>query len=607
MEVTTITRKTAGLVDMQAYVQSHADVISHVTGIDVEIMDSDMVRIAGTGMYAPGVGSSMEQAGEVYKEVMRTHETILVDSPRRHAICARCPDRGNCRERCSLATPIVDGDTLYGVIGLVCFNDADRKRVLNSLDSYTAFISFLADALARKVGDQNRLNRVTRFLDLMLQVVDVPGQGLMLFDESGLLTYCNTPARELFELTPETGMDISAVHRAGQGIYEFEEFEVRAPNGRSHSLQGRLRELDAGPHAKATLFVFELPSRLAQFVGDLSAGGTAADFGNLIGGSQAIRKLKDRAMKVADSNSTVLITGESGTGKELLARAIHQASPRRDFPFIAINCGSIPDTLLESELFGYVSGAFTGASNKGRMGKFELAGGGVIFLDEISSTPLYVQVKLLRVLQERVIVRLGSNRHIHVDVRVIAATNENLQDCIRRNAFREDLYYRLNVIPLDIPPLRERTGDVAILADFFLDKYCALFQKRKPRLRSSLLRMLEGYAWPGNVRELEHVVEYAVNMMPENGSLGLDCLPAQILEAFQETDGTQRRRETPQGVGAVPFPSASVVESLQILEERAIRAAIERYGRSTAGKKQAARALGLSLATLYRKMAAFSL
>ncbi|MCK9240339.1 sigma 54-interacting transcriptional regulator [Desulfocurvus sp.] len=591
---------------MQAYVQTYADVISHVTGIDVEIMDSAMLRIAGTGVYAPGVGSSMEQAGEVYKEVMLAHETILVDSPRHHRVCFRCPDRDNCQERCSLATPIADGDTLYGVIGLVCFNDADRRRVLDSVDSYTAFISFLADALARKVEEQNRLDRVSRFLDLMLQVVDVPGQGIMLFDENGRLTYCNTPARALFGLPADARMDLGAVQCSGQGLYGFEEFEVRAPDGRRHSLQGRLQKLDAGPHAKATLFVFELPSRLAQFVGDLSAGGTPAGFDNLIGRSQAIGKLKDRAMKVADSNSTVLITGESGTGKELLARAIHQASPRRDFPFIAINCGSIPDTLLESELFGYVGGAFTGASNKGRMGKFELAGGGVIFLDEISSIPLYMQVKLLRVLQERVVVRLGSNRPVHVDVRVIAATNENLQDCIRRNAFREDLYYRLNVIPLDIPPLRERAGDVAILADFFLDKYCSLFQKRKPRLRAPLLRMLEGYAWPGNVRELEHVMEYAVNMMPESGALGLDCLPSQLLENIREGRGDGGA--PPAALRDEPPPAAPPeVEPLRALEERAIRAALDRYGRSTEGKRQAARALGLGLATLYRKMAAFSL
>ena len=315
-----------------------------------------------------------------------------------------------------------------------------------------------------------------------------------------------------------------------------------------------------------------------------------------------MKRLKENARQVAGSRSTVLITGESGTGKELLARAIHQASSRRDKPFVAINCGGIPDTLLESELFGYVSGAFTGASNKGRMGKFELAEGGVIFLDEISTMPLYLQVKLLRVLQERVIIRLGSNRPVHIDVRVIAASNENLEECIARNSFREDLYYRLNVIPLEIPPLRERSADISILADYFLDKYCSLFGKSKPRLRGAVVEFLETYAWPGNVRELEHVMEYAVNLMSGAGFLGLENLPAKLLESARSKPAApETRHATPAGERRPP-----AIEPLSVLEERAIRAAILQYGDSTAGKKRAARALGLSLATLYRKITSFS-
>ncbi len=584
------------LANIQSYVQSYADVISRVTGIHVEIMDSNMVRIAGTGIYADQVGESLDLAGEIYKEVMRTHKTIIVESPREDPICRNCPARENCREKFSLSTPIVAGDKLFGVIGLFCFDDEDRRRMQKSLDSYTAFIAFLADALARKIGDMDKLNRVTQFLDLMLQVVDVPGQGIMLFDYSGSLIYSNTAARELFALGPDGGLAIGNIQRSGHGLYAFEEFEVRTPGGQSHSVLGRLVELDSQSESKVTLFVFELPTRLAQLVGNMSASSAGTGFDTIIGDSPVLRKLKSRALNVADSSSTVLITGESGTGKELLARAIHQAGSRREHPFVAINCGGIPDTLLESELFGYVSGAFTGASSRGRMGKFELAQGGVIFLDEISTMPLYLQVKLLRVLQERVITRLGSNRPIYVNIRVIAASNENLQDCIKRNAFREDLYYRLNVIPLNMPPLRERTGDIPILTEYFLEKYCTLFQKRKPPLRAPFLHLLESHSWPGNVRELEHVLEYAVNMMPENGHLTLDCLPAQLLEAVQAPQSDPVTSADP----AEPEP-------LAVMEERAIRAALDRFGQNTEGKKRAARALGISLATLYRKMDSFSI
>ncbi len=585
------------LSSIQSYVQSYAEIISRVTGIDVEIMDDNMVRIAGTGIYAAEVGQSLANAGEIYKEVMRTHKTILVENPRQHPICERCPHRENCRERFSLSTPIVAGDKLLGVIGLVCFNDEDRRRMQNSPDSYTGFITFLAGALAHKIGEQDKLNRVTQFLDLMLQVVDVPGQGILLFDYSGALIYSNAPAGELFRLSGGVTLNLSDIQRSGHGLYAFEEFEVRLPEGRTHSVLGRLKELDSQSEGKVTLFVFELPTRLAQLVGNISGATPDTGFDALLGDSPALRTLKSRAMNVADSSSTVLISGESGTGKELLARAIHQTGSRRDHPFVAINCGGIPETLLESELFGYVSGAFTGASSRGRMGKFELAQGGVIFLDEISTMPLYLQVKLLRVLQERMITRLGSNKQIYVNVRVIAASNEDLQDCIRRNVFREDLYYRLNVIPLNIPPLRERAGDVAVLANHFLDKYCALFQKHRPRLRSALLNLLESHSWPGNVRELEHVLEYAVNMMPDNGSLTLDCLPAQFLEAV---------KEAPEAVVPGQEPNAAL-EPLSVLEERAIRAALERFGQSTEGKKRSARTLGISLATLYRKMESFSI
>ncbi len=590
---------------IQEYAQSYAEVISRITGIDVEIMDNRAMRIAGTGIYAEGVGKSLLRAGELYKEVLRSHKTVVVENPRNHPLCRRCAEREKCRELFSLSTPIVEGGTVYGVIGLVCFSEEDRIRMIGALDSYGTFITFLAEALAHKASDHVRLNRATRFLELMFQVVDIPGQGMMLFDYNGRLIYANTAAKELFALLPDARSDIGIIARTGTSLYEFDEFEVRPPTGEAHQVFGRLVELDSQSQGKVTLFVFEMPNRLGRLVGDLSTPVTDTGFGSIVGSSPAIMKLKDKAMKVADSSSTILITGESGTGKELLARAIHRAGGRRDQPFIAINCGGIPDTLLESELFGYVSGAFTGASSRGRMGKFELAQNGVIFLDEISSMPLYLQVKLLRVLQEKVIIRLGSNRLVHVNVRVIAAANEDLLGCIRRNTFREDLYYRLNVIPLYMPALSERKGDVPILADFFVEKYCGLFNKSRPRLRSSLLRLLEAYPWPGNVRELEHVLEYAVNMMPDKGPLGIDCLPTQLLAATRaETAAPAATAVSPSSPSSAPadFP----LERLSVLEDRAVRAALTRFGTSTEGKKLAAAALGISLATLYRKLPVFS-
>jgi two-component system, NtrC family, response regulator PilR len=232
---------------------------------------------------------------------------------------------------------------------------------------------------------------------------------------------------------------------------------------------------------------------------------------NIIGQSEAIDKLKATIRTVAPTASTVLIYGESGTGKELVARAIHACSPRAAEPFVSINCGAFPETLLESELFGYVKGAFTGASQN-KHGLFEVAGGGTIFLDEISEMSVSMQVKLLRVLQERAVRPVGGAQETAIDVRVIAATNKDLKQMVAAGTFREDLYYRVSVIPIHVPPLRERRDDIELLAAHFLKKYAAAAQKSILRVVEESLFSMRRYDWPGNVRELENTIERAVAM-----------------------------------------------------------------------------------------------
>jgi two-component system response regulator PilR (NtrC family) len=230
---------------------------------------------------------------------------------------------------------------------------------------------------------------------------------------------------------------------------------------------------------------------------------------NIIGASPAMEKLKQTIRTVASTQSTVLVYGESGTGKELVARAVHTCSPRVAEPFVSINCGAFPETLLESELFGYVKGAFTGA-NQNKRGLFEVADGGTIFLDEIGEMTLTMQVKLLRVLQERTVRPVGGTDEIAIDVRVIAATNRNLEKQVAENTFREDLYYRLSVIPVTVPPLRDRREDVALLVNHFLHKYAPAAGKSITRISAESLESLASYDWPGNVRQLENTIERAV-------------------------------------------------------------------------------------------------
>jgi len=246
-------------------------------------------------------------------------------------------------------------------------------------------------------------------------------------------------------------------------------------------------------------------------------------YDEIIGKSNAMQDIFEMISRVAPTDSTILITGESGTGKELIAKAIHGNSRRCYMPLIAVSCGALPDSLLESELFGYEKGAFTGAEHM-RKGRFEMAHKGTFFLDEIGDISLKTQVDLLRVLQEKKIRRLGGQDEIEVDVRIIAATNRNLKQSIRNNLFREDLYYRLNVISIEVPPLRKRKEDIPLLADVFIRRYCLEMNKEEAKIAPEALKLLMGYDWPGNVRELENVIERGL-VIGQTNEITPDDLP----------------------------------------------------------------------------------
>jgi two-component system response regulator PilR (NtrC family) len=254
--------------------------------------------------------------------------------------------------------------------------------------------------------------------------------------------------------------------------------------------------------------------------------GTANEFSNIIGRSDSMLAVFRMIETIARTNSTILITGESGTGKDMVARAIHFNSLRRDRPFVALNCGAVPETLLESELFGHVKGAFTGADTN-KKGLIEVAEHGTVFMDEIGEMNATMQVKLLRVLQDRKFRRLGGTEEVQADIRVIAATNQDLEKLVADGEFREDLFYRINVIPIHLPPLRERREDIALLADHFLAKYADLMQRDIHSISHEAMELLQAYAWPGNVRELENVIERSVALEPSATVLP-ETLPVQI-------------------------------------------------------------------------------
>jgi DNA-binding NtrC family response regulator len=314
-------------------------------------------------------------------------------------------------------------------------------------------------------------------------------------------------------------------------------------------------------------------------------------FENIIGTSLAMQNLFSRMEKVVNTDSTVLILGESGTGKELVAKALHFNGPRREKPFVAINCAAIPAELLESELFGHVKGAFTGAIYD-KAGKFEQANSGTLFLDEIGTMPLHLQTKLLRVLQEHELERVGGNKQILLNVRVISATNADLEKEVGLGRFREDLYYRLNVIPIRLPALRERREDIALLARHFLHKDCQELKRPKMTLSHEAMEALENYSWPGNVREMENVMERSATLA-EGDVLRLEDLPSQFGGTVKEPDW---------GIQELPRLSPSGLDMEKFLSDLELHLIREALQISHGVKARAAALLGIKRTTLVEKL-----
>ena len=436
--------------------------------------------------------------------------------------------------------------------------------------------------------------------------LDAMREGITIIDTSGHIVFGNRAYREF--LNKEAGGDIGPIEgyrlrdlrpgarlpdvlEAGKPILHLTRQEIKDfyfvnmyPIYQDGVLIGGLSVvtfLDDAYQARAELEAAE--ARSQQVLHRINkANGARYTFDDITAVSPATVQVKALAQKVAETDAAVLLESESGTGKELYAQAIHNASARRDGVFVAINCASFNANMLESELFGYVEGAFTGAKRGGKIGLFEAAAGGTLFLEAISEMDLGLQAKLLRVLQERRIRPVGGVKEIDVDVRVIAACNASLPDYVDQGKFRKDLYYRLNTFPIHIPPLRERTGDIPALAAAILDQLS--HKLRRPfTLTDEAVRLLQAHSWPGNVRELRNVLEFSAYLTP-SGVITCEAFPADL-------------RRPAEHDAALPL-----VQRVRAFEKREIQRLLARNGTSLEGKKKTAAQLGISLASLYNKL-----
>ena len=454
--------------------------------------------------------------------------------------------------------------------------------------------NLLMDSRDKDVTYQNILSTVFDTVNECIVVVDKNGIITMMSNEYKEFINCQNPeGKHVTEVIENTKLHIVA--RTGEKEFgEIQEVDghkiisMRIPienDGKIVGAIGKIMFKDLSNFKILSNKLRNYEKDTENCKNELSTEGKAIyTFDNIIGGSDKNRKVMNLAIRVAKIDSNVLITGESGTGKELFAHSIHNASSRSLKPFVKINCGAIPAELFESEMFGYEEGAFTGAKRTGKKGKFEYADGGTILLDEIGDMPMNMQVKLLRVIQEKELVRVGGNSVIKVDIRIISSTNKSLEQLIKDGKFREDLYYRLDVMNLKLPSLRERIEDIEELSNELRIKICKKYNIYSERISSEAIDCLKSYSWPGNIRELENVIERAINLLDDDVCIMPQHLPEKIINGK---------------IKKYSLENNYLKDVVETIEKDLIMECIRKTG---GNKKEAAKILGLSRAGLYKKL-----
>lgn len=567
------------LSKMAETAQQYVEILREILGLDASIADSSQIRIAGSGRMKQRIGD-MSSYGNIVLSAIQTRKAVVVTNPGKNSLCASCVDKEYCDNLAEIWSPIFLQDTLIGVIGCVCYTQEQRQMFLERVDVIEEFFTLFSNLLssyAYTFSETERHQSISHLLEKVLARAQV---GVLILDTQDRIVNVNTFGRDLLGINLAV-RDFTTVRL--EKTANNKEYLLSLGD---HALRiiGDLYVLSLEPFSR--LLIFSDAQRQSKAADELLGLKSPRALDRIAGHSKAITELKSQIRMVALSSSNVLITGESGTGKELVALAVHDESPRRDAPFIAVNCAALPETLLESELFGYIKGAFTGASAQGKVGLLESAKGGTFF-DEIGDMPLLLQAKLLRVLEQREIMRVGGNMPIPIDVRFVFATNCDLMEKVRDGTFRKDLYYRINVIPLKQSPLRERREDIQMLAGLFIRRFSSEMQKPVYKIDDAFWNLLVRYPWPGNVRELQNTMEYVVNMMHADG-----VLHAELLSRYL----------TPETGDLPPALDLGSDWSLAHAEERLIRQCLQQYSSQKNGKKLAADQLGIGLATLYRKM-----
>ena len=494
---------------------------------------------------------------------------------------------------------------LFAILGAAsCAPIVDRGRVIGCLGMVAPYEKVSHHTLGMVVAAADHIQSILaldRISEYHQVITDSMSDGVMVVDLDGTITYMNKKCSGILRLgsTDVIGDNIHSV----LGTKPENQFFINSVT-EGRTLTDDLLVLHQGKHQirchitctplhgssptdMGTVVIFRESERIYSIVGKSIGRSAKMTFNDIIGANPKFQHCVDIAKTTAKSDSSILLLGESGTGKDVIAQAMHNESHRKNNPFLAINCAALPRELIASELFGYEEGAFTGARKGGNVGKFELANQGTLFLDEIGDVPLDLQVTLLRVLEEKSLIRMGGTKLVPVNVRIIAATNRNLEEEIARNRFRKDLYYRLGVIRLIIPPLRDRPDDIPLLVRHFLGLICKRFGKPEKTISARALEALMSHGWPGNIRELQNVLESAIQLAPD------DEIDYDFFKHYLDVEAP-----APAAVGVDPSEASSSKE-YRILREALIR---NRYNKSATAKE-----LGVSRQCIYRRLRKYNL
>lgn len=575
------------LFKIQNVAQEVAESISSVLGMEVTIIEENYRRVAATGVYKNFIGDRIPSSC-VFETVIKDSEPKFVNQDGRAFHCKNCSGRLNCDVLATIGHPIMVGDKVIGVIGINAFQESERDRLVDNWESLLLFLNKQSGLLASTLTSYETIQALEIQSQEINQMIDGFQHGVICVDVEGIIKYINRSAETMLNVNRKDVINKNVDEQIPENYNTFllkNNSKTKNKNKNTRYLIKR-HEILLQDQKVSTIIELHKTSEMIRDAYNLMERKQMFVFDDIISQSECIEQVKEIAKNVSRNGSTILIRGESGTGKELFARAIHSESPRSNAPFIAINCASIPENLLESELFGFEGGSFTGARPEGQIGKFELASGGTLFLDEIGDLPIHLQPKLLRVLQENSFTRIGSNEVIEIDVRFIAATNKNLDKMIADGLFREDLYYRLNVIPIMLPPLRARREDISLLSESLLKKYCTKLGTGEKRFSSEIQKIFGSYSWPGNVREMENLIEYLVNITGE------DVITASNLpDSIYNTEHNELIHSEMDLKSRTEQFEAQVIESMR-----------QKYGDSTEAKRTIASILDVNLTTLYRKM-----